>query len=254
MLGSQVLWAAVPDAFTRRRALLMAIVAAQAALLIENHRLYLRGEHEAAIAERARLAREIHDGLAQTLAYLKLRTAQIGNRLRAGDQGYAVAGLDAVRQLLDEAYIDTREAIDGLLLIQSESGIQAWVKQIVAEFERLSHIPVEITFPSNLTLAVEVQAQLQRIVQETFSNIRKHADATRVWLQADIEDQMLILQISDNGRGFDPDDVAPIARHGLRIMAERAELIDADLRISSRLDGGTHVAIRLPAVCPVSEV
>lgn len=252
--GSLVLWSARPDAFTRRRAQLVNIVAGQTALLLENYHLYLQGEHRATLAERDRLAREIHDGLAQTLGYLKLRTAQIGNWLQNGEQPRAAAGLAEVRELLNEAYVDAREAIDGLHLQARDEDLQSWLSEMVSEFETLSGIQVEADTPPPVGLSMEVQAQLQRIVQEVLSNVRKHAAASQVQMEWRVDGCWLTLRISDNGRGFDVDDVPPIARHGLRIMRERAELLGADFQITSRPAEGTRVVLRLPLPETVDEV
>ena len=245
-LGSLVLWSKRPDAFNRRHAQLIAIVAGQAAFLLENHRLTLQGEYKVALAERARLAREIHDGLAQTLGYLKLRVTQINGWLNAGDIKRVDEGLAEVRQLLNEAYIDAREAIDGLRLQSNHQDMVAWVGEIVSEFELLSGIPVEKVEVPDVSLTSETQIQLQRIVQEAFSNIRKHAQATAVQLRWQQDGNWLTLKILDNGCGFNPDDVAPAARHGLRIMQERAELLNADFQITSRAHKGTEVAVTIP--------
>jgi two-component system nitrate/nitrite sensor histidine kinase NarX len=254
-LGSLILWAVQPDVFTRRRSRLVATMAGQMALLVENHRLYLQAEHQVALAERARLAREIHDGLAQTLGYLKLRTAQISNWLKTGAIQRASIGLDEVRSLLGEAYVDTREAIDGLRLRPGEDKLDEWLEQSLLEFQELSDICVEASAPPDLSLPPEVQIQLLRIVQEALSNIRKHANATQAQLEWQVNKLGLTLRISDNGHGFDPGDVPPVSRHGLRIMQERAELLDADFQIISRLGAGTQVVIRLPIgqSCQVGE-
>jgi len=245
-LGSLILWAVTSDIFTRRRTQLVATVAGQMALLVENHRLYSQAEHQVTLAERARLAREIHDGLAQTIGYLKLRTAQIASWLATGATQQASTGLDEVRGLLGEAYVDAREAIDGLRLKPGEERLDQWLEQSLLEFQELSAIHVEAGPPPNLPLPPEVQIQLLRIVQEALSNIRKHSQATCVQVEWQVNEHWLTLRISDNGHGFDPDDVPPISRHGLRIMCERAELLDAGFQIVSRPGEGTQVVIRLP--------
>ena len=83
-------------------------------------------------------------------------------------------------------------------------------------------------------------------MQEALSNIRKHSDATQASLEWNTDPDWLTLRIADNGRGFDAADVPPISQHGLRIMRERAELIDAGFQIISRSGDGTQVVIRLP--------
>lgn len=245
-LGSLVLWATHPDAFTRRHVRLMMTLAGQAALLVENHQLYLQAEHQAALAERSRLAGEIHDGLAQTLGYLKLRATQISSWLEVGETQQAITGLGEVRDLLTEACVDVREAIDGLSLKPGNGKLSQWLDQVLEDFQSLTGIQAEMTALPELALPPEVQAQLLRIVQEVLSNIRKHSGATQVRLEWQCEAGWLTLRIADNGRGFDPADVPPISQHGLRIMRERAELLDADFQIISRPGAGTQVVIRLP--------
>lgn len=245
-LGCLVLWSSDSGNFTRRRSNLVDVVAGQMALLVENQRLYIQGKHQVALDERARLAREIHDGLAQTLGYLKLRTAQVINWLHEGDSQRAEEELGDVRHLLDEAYVDAREAIDGLRLVSGDGAVDQWAEEILTEFELLSGIPIESNPTPDVELPPEAQVQLQRIVQEGLSNIRKHANATKANLEWLLSDSWLTLRITDNGRGFDLDDVPPTARHGLRIMRERADLLEADFQITSQPGQGTEISVVLP--------
>ncbi len=252
LLGSLVLWAAQPNAFTRRQVQLVATLAGQVSLLVENHWLYLRAEHQAALDERARLAREIHDGLAQTLGYLKLRATQVVGWLEGQEIERVGDGLREIRALLAEAYTDTREAIDGLRLRPGDGKVSEWLDPVLSEFQSLSGIQAEAAVPPELSLRPEVGSQLLRIVQEALSNIRKHSNATRVDLEWGTDANWLTLRISDDGRGFDAAEVPPISQHGLRIMRERAELLDADFQIVSRSGAGTQVVIRLPLEDPTS--
>lgn len=254
LLGSLVLWAARRDAFSRHRTQLVAIVAGQAALLVANHRLYLQGEHKAILAERARLAREIHDGLAQTLAYLKLRMAQIAAWLQNEETERVSDAVAEVRYLLQEAYTDAREAIDSLHLQSEGTNLEQWLPEIITEFEMVSGLQVEMSELPKLFPPPEVQIQLQRIVQEALSNVRKHAHASHVWLEWQQTVTQLGLTIRDNGRGFDLKDIPPAARHGLRIMRERADLLDADFQIKSRRNEGTEIMIALPLGSLANEV
>ena len=245
-LGSLTLWSKHKNVFTKRRTRLVDTIAEQMALLVENHRLYLQVEQQAALAERARLAREIHDGLAQMLSYLKLRAARIAKWLATGEIERATVGLEEAQSLLAEAYIDAREAIDDLRLKPNEDKPNEWLDQILSDFQSSSAIPVETGLPLELALPPEIQMQLLRIAQEALSNIRKYANATCVRVDWQLDRQWLILRIADNGQGFDPDDVPPLSRHGLQIMQERAELLDANFQIMSRPGDGTQVMVRLP--------
>jgi signal transduction histidine kinase len=103
---------------------------------------------------------------------------------------------------------------------------------------------------SSPDLPQEVHAQLIRIFQEALSNIRKHANATQVWISYQQENQSILFEIQDDGDGFSPEDVTGTSRHGLRGMRERAELIGADFQVISRPSEGTIVRIRLPQGSP----
>lgn len=98
----------------------------------------------------------------------------------------------------------------------------------------------------NSHLSSEVQAQLIRIVQEALSNVRKHSQAKQVWIGCHETDGDVLLEVRDDGRGFEPEDVSGASQHGLRGMRERAELIGADFQIVSRPQGGAAVRVRLP--------
>lgn len=222
-------------------------IATQAALVIESERIRESLEFAIVIQERNRLAREIHDGLAQTLAYLKLQTAQMQRALTQND-------LPALRNLLNQnysaladAYLDARQAIDNLRLTPQQ-GISHWLEQTASEFENLSGIPVRQSFGDvSAEIPTEVQAQLIRIVQEVFSNIRKHAQAKQAWIVLKEWKGDLVLEVGDDGQGFLSDDLPGLSQYGLRGMRERAELIGADFQIASRPGAGTVVYVRLPS-------
>ncbi len=246
LVGGLVWWARHRDAFSPRHTRLAVAVASQMAMLVDNHQLYQRVEHQAALAERVRLAREIHDGLAQTLGYLKLRTAQISGWLQEEEFVRAGDALEQVRALIASAYIDVREAIDGLRLQPGTGLISDWLFPLVEDFRSLSAIEIAPGAPPPVRLPPEVHVQLLRIVQEALGNVRKHSGASHVRLEWRLDPVWLVLSIIDNGIGFDPLDVPPLSRHGLLIMQERAELLDAGFQIVSRPGAGAQVIVRLP--------
>lgn len=246
-VGALALWAAEDGAFSRRRVHLAAVVAAQVALLVENHRLSSQVEYQAALAERARLAREIHDGLAQTLGYLRLRTAHLIEVLQREEAQDVAAEVREVQQLLDAAYVDAREAIDGLQLAAAESDLGSWMRELVQDFEILSGVPVKVCPAPEVHLPQNVQAQLQRVVQEALSNVRKHAAAHAVQIGWEVKDgSWLTLHIEDDGCGFDTQIAGHRSHHGLRIMRERTALLAGELQITSHQGQGTCVTVRLP--------
>jgi two-component system nitrate/nitrite sensor histidine kinase NarX len=237
--------------FHPRQEAILTTVAAQAALLVENERMLRSLEYRVIIQERTRLAREIHDGLAQTLAFLKLQAGQMQNYLAQGDLSRLSQVLNDNYQVLAEAYLDTRQAIDNLRLTPRD-GLVASLEQVAADFEPVLGITIERSFqpvPPAWTqqLTPEVQAQLLRIVQEALNNVRKHARANRVWLHLHEWQEELRIEVGDDGLGFDAGDVPEVSHHGLRGMRERAEIIGADFQIVSQVRQGTVVRLALPA-------
>lgn len=221
-------------------------VATQTAMLVENERRMIELEYKAVIEERVRLAREIHDGLAQTLAFLKLQVAQMQQIAQRGDTARLKDLLNVSAHTLADAYLDVRQSIDHLRHTP-QPGLQGWLEQLALEFKEASGLEAHLVLkPVKKTLSVEVQAQLMRIVQEALNNVRKHAHATQVWISLHEWEGDLILEVRDDGQGFAPDDVPAYSQYGLRGMRERSELIGADFQIISQPLHGTTVRLRLP--------
>lgn len=231
----------------KRQLSLLQIIAGQVALVVQNADTLAELEYATIIQERTRLAREIHDGLAQTLGFLKLQAAQMRNYLARGDAERARESLDLYFAALNEAYQDVRQTIDGLRIEPANAGLDGWLEQTVVEFRELSGLEVDFNRASlNGVLLPEVHAQLIRIVQEALSNVRKHAQASHVWVTCREAEDDLWLEIRDDGKGFAPEDVPRPSQHGLRGMRERADLIGADFQVISRQQGGTTIRVRLP--------
>ncbi|HZW02734.1 MAG TPA: histidine kinase, partial [Anaerolineaceae bacterium] len=166
-----------------RQESLLFTVAAQAAKLIENERILTTIELRSVLQERTRLSREIHDGLAQTLAFLKLNAAQMQTYLARQDLDRLEQALRHSYQTLTEAYLDTRQVIDQLRL-SPEQGMATWLEQICTDFEEASGLQVQRSyqFPP-VEFSQEVQSQLMRIFQEALTNVRKHAHARQITVQ-----------------------------------------------------------------------
>ncbi len=231
---------------TARQWSMLQTAAAQAALMIEFERLNLSLEYSLVIQERTRLAREIHDGLAQTLAFLKMQTAQMQTAFHQGDTARLSRLLQDNRQALAEAYQETRQAIDNLRLNPDEN-LNDWLDQLATAFEKSTGTPVDCNLQAEeWAFLPEISAQLIRIVQEALNNVRKHALANRVTINLRKWDSDLLVEIIDDGQGFDPDDLPTVVQYGLRGMRERAELIGADFQIISQPRTGTTVRLSLP--------
>ena len=223
--------------------------AAQVELVVENAELLAHIEYQTIIQERMRLAREIHDGLAQTLGLLKLQTAQSINYLNKTEIEKLRSILTRVHQTLSVAYDDTRSAIDGLRIDTDPLSSLAWLAPMLLEFEELSGITTHLEMGGHPDeIPAEIQTQLIRIVQEALNNVRKHANARNVWLRSSLSAGDWWLEIRDDGAGFTPEDIPSTSRYGLLGMRERADLIGAEFQIISQLHQGSQIRLRFPAV------
>lgn len=226
---------------------LLQTIAGQVVLVVQNSRLLADLEYKTLIEERNRLAREIHDGLAQTLGLLKLQVAQIRSSIGKGEFERSSKLLETCYSTVNEAYEDARQAIDGLRVSLVDSGFRGWLEQILRDFQESTGIDFEIQDHELRTeLPSEVHVQLIRIVQEALSNVRKHARASKVWVEGVETDTEIVLEVRDDGIGFSPEDVSRPSKHGLRGMQERANLIGADIKVISRNEEGTIVRLAIP--------
>jgi two-component system, NarL family, nitrate/nitrite sensor histidine kinase NarX len=236
--------------FSPRQVRLLHSVASQIALVVHNANNLAEIEYKVMQAERTRLAREIHDGLAQSLGFLKLQAAQMEKYLDRGEIERLRQGIRLYHQTLSEAYQDARYAIDGLRITSSR--LEDWLQQVLEEFQenlegQTFTVNIDCTITNtNSQLPPEVQAQLIRIIQEALSNIRKHAKASWVEVSCKEKPEGLVLEIKDDGVGFLAEDVPGPSRHGLRGMRERSDLIRADFQIISLPNQGTTIRITLP--------
>ncbi|MBC8334603.1 MAG: hypothetical protein ISR59_13735 [Anaerolineales bacterium] len=214
----------------------------------ENKELLVQLEYQAVLKERTRLAREIHDGLAQTLAFLKMETARMQIQISKGEIASIDQALQACHKTLSEAYLDARQSIDNLRRAPDEK-FSDWLETTASDFKLLTDVAIDLSdlrldtiFPDN------IKAQLIRIVQEALTNIRKHALADMVSISAFERADEIILEIKDNGHGFTPEEVTFVSRYGLRSMRERAESIHADFQIISAPGAGTTISLKIPTV------
>jgi two-component system sensor histidine kinase DegS len=204
---------------------------------------------EAQEAERARLAQEIHDGPAQALTNAIFQ-ADFVERVGDSDPAAMRDELRALRDLLRRELSNVRSFINQLSPpLLDELGLDGAIREAADHLRGLT----DLTITTDLTAAADDLDDRQRTVvlrvaQEALQNVRKHAEAATVVVRTERVDDDWVIQIRDDGRGFDVGAAAARGRRnfGLQFMRERAELIGARLDVRSRPDGGTVVRLAIP--------
>lgn len=204
-------------------------------------------EREAAVAEeRGLLARELHDSIAQSLAFLKIQVQLLRDAQRRGDAGTASRVVDEIDAGVRESTGDVRELLLHFRTRTNAEDIAPALQTTLRKFEHQTGLRAHLAIQGHgLPLAPDVQVQVLHVVQEALSNVRKHAQAQQVWVEVEQRPRWRF-RVRDDGRGFAeaPGDEQPHV--GLRIMRERAERIGARVDVRSSPGGGTCVELTLP--------
>jgi two-component system, NarL family, nitrate/nitrite sensor histidine kinase NarX len=229
---------------------LLQVIAQDIAMILRSFRFTNQLEYRVSKQERFNLAREIHDGLAQNLAYLKIQTSQMLNDFNTGNMERLEASLSDSYQTISNAYLDVRREIDDLRF-EADADTREWLKKIASGFQKETGIVVDVSrLKMDAKLPIVVQSQLIRIVQEALNNVRKHAQAENVAIIGEVHDGELVIEVSDDGLGFEPDQINTESRFGLVGMRERTELIGGDFQIVSKHKSGTIVRVTVPLKTP----
>ncbi|HEX7807572.1 MAG TPA: GAF domain-containing sensor histidine kinase [Thermoanaerobaculia bacterium] len=223
--------------------------AVQAAIAIDNAHLHAQAEEIATARERLRIAHEMHDGLAQVLGYVNTKVQAAKQYLRRGMTDDANQQLEELAISARQAYGDVRESIVGLRTLP---GRDRMLEDVLAEFlqqwKDQSGVDTELTIDPELRLQPSIELQVVRIIQESLTNVRKHARATKVDVSVHRANGELDVTIHDNGMGFNPEATArgEFPKFGLTTMRERASSIHGLLEIESAPGSGTTVRFTMP--------
>jgi PAS domain S-box-containing protein len=211
-----------------------------------------RSEEEAIAEERRRMAREIHDGLAQNLASLRLR-ARLWHNIIDQDPDQMHTEVEAMRALLREQIQDVRRSIFALRPVAlDELGFFPALRQFVSDFGEQNSVHTDLRIlGSEERLPSRLEPVLFRIVQEALNNVSKHAQANTVWLELDLgQADSVSLTIRDDGIGFDPeqlDEAAQAGHLGLTQMRERVEELEGQFLLQVQPERETEIRVVLPA-------
>jgi signal transduction histidine kinase len=251
LLGVVVLAHGRPDHFDEAALPFLGLLAGQVSLAVRNARAYLQSEELAIAEERARIAREIHDGVAQSLAFAALKLDLV-ERLMARDSGKAAAEVAATRDTIRETIKEVRRSIFALRPVELERhGFMETLRRYLADYGQQNEIQVELEEQQAPTLSTKAEAVLFRIFQEAMNNVAKHARARRVAVTVGRrQDSQGFVQIQDDGLGFDPatvsDRVTSAGGLGLKQMRERVEARGGTFQIESSPGSGTTVFASVP--------
>lgn len=197
--------------------------------------------------ERTRVAREIHDELGQALTVIKIELASLLRELPM-ENGPAMERSQSVLRLLDEAIQSVRRIATELRPgVLDDLGLVAALEWAAKEFQARTATRCHLSVPDeDIAVDPDRATALFRIFQETLTNVARHANATRVDAQLVKENGDLVLEIHDNGRGIDEDQLSASSSLGIVGMRERALLLGGNLVIRGAPDKGTTVTVRIP--------
>jgi signal transduction histidine kinase len=238
-----------PFSATDRR--LAGEIASAASIAIANALLHEHAKKLAALEERDRIARELHDNLAQVLGYLSMKAAGAREMVLRGRTDRLDTDLLEMGQAADEGYLDVREAILGLRTsTDAPGGLRGALEQYLEKFSRQSGVTARLEMPETMAtpLAPAVEIQVVRVIQEALTNVRKHARATHAWVTLEARDGGIRISVRDDGHGFD---MATADRelangYGLVMMRERLTTIGGQLALTSAPGRGTTIVAEVP--------
>lgn len=196
----------------------------------------------ALLEERAVIARELHDSLAQSLAYMRIQLSRLKSTLKEpDDQAEADEAMEELREGLNSSYHQLRELLSTFRLKIEGADLGVAMAETTAEFADKGNLPVELAMNiGSLILNPNEEIHLLQITREALSNIIKHAQATQAWVSLQLQaDDTLQLLIEDNGIGIQK--AAFTHHYGMAIMEERARALHGTLHYRSREGGGTCV-------------
>nr|MDP2192527.1 type IV pili methyl-accepting chemotaxis transducer N-terminal domain-containing protein [Rhodoferax sp.] len=204
-------------------------------------------DREAAVAEeRALLARNLHDSIAQSLAFLKIQVQLLRTAVHKGQAPQVQGALDELDVGLRESISDVRELLVHFRTRTNTDDIEQALQETLQKFQSQTGLPVHLQVQGQgLPLPSDVQVQVLHVLQEALSNIRKHAGATQVSLEVHKGARWRFV-VRDNGAGFDTGKHPGQSHVGLNIMRERAGRIGAEVEIVSKAGQGTTVTLILP--------
>lgn len=219
-------------------------------LALNNARLEQERLHATVLQERQWMAAEVHDSLAQTLTFMKLRLPLLHDAMQACDQPRALAYFDELRQAVGQGHASLRSVLTQLRAPMDPRGLWAALASSVEAFRARSGTELEVAHAApGLKLPPDHEAQVFHIVQEALNNVARHAGAQHAWLRiGPVRAGLLAIVVEDDGAGLPAQagGASQGSHYGLDIMAERARRLGGQLQVAPRAGGGTCVRLEMP--------
>jgi two-component system nitrate/nitrite sensor histidine kinase NarX len=245
-LGIFNLYFSEPREFTAAERQMLETLGQHLGIAIGSQRLVAREKEMAISEERNLLAQELHDSIAQSLAFLNLQAQMLEDSLSHQQVQQARQELAQIREGIQASYDDVRELLVHFRTRRSQADIESAIASTLERFE--GQTGIRATFVQSgaaMPLSPETQLQVLHIIQECLSNARKHSGAKSVRVEMQ-RGPHYRFRITDDGRGFDPSQVTSDMHVGLHIMRERAHRTGGSLDVRSRPGEGTEVTLELP--------
>jgi signal transduction histidine kinase len=227
---------------------ILELFATQAAIAIENARLYRQVQQLAIFEERQRFGMDLHDGVIQSIYAVGLMLEDIQRRVTINPEG-AREGITGAIRSLNTAISDIRNYILDLRPqhFQGRNIIQG-VEELARALRANTFMDVNLTITDvdSSIVSPEKTVEILHIAQEALSNVQKHAQASEVDVFLRYQNQKLMLEILDNGVSIKPKDIHGSRGNGLRNMQDRTEILKGEIVIGPRLQGGTEVVLKVP--------
>jgi signal transduction histidine kinase len=236
-----------PTEITREDMRIIDLFADQAAIIIEHIRLQYQAEQLAVLEERQRLARELHDSVTQALYSVTLYADAARMAFSAQKWESLESNLQEVRNMSREAMYDMRLLVFELrpFMLETE-GLVSALRARLAAVEGRSGLKTEVLVENERRLPIKMEEQLYRIAQEALNNVVKHAGATQVQVQLTYDESTVSMEMSDDGKGFAPEEVSQSGGFGLQGIHERVQQLGGALNIQSTPRRGTRLRVRIP--------
>lgn len=229
--------------------LLFSTISEHLSMAVENTRLLRENLRMTLMSERQMMANEVHDSLAQTMAYMKMRIELLREALLQYESGKALKYSGDIQQALDEAYASLRELLTQFRNRMDPLGLEHALDELAAGyFDRTGvRLEFENRIP-DLDLTVDQEVQVFHILQEALSNVARHSGAKDAKLTLDVVDGHYAFTVDDDGRGVFVMGAQPDLRHhfGISIMSERAQRLSGNIEISNRPQGGARLRLLVP--------